>query len=98
MDVQEVRVNLGTSNELLGSVKEDCSCVAPEFSVIDCTGTAVLKIEGPCCTMACCSDVQFPVRIYYWISLILEPITFSVPTHELRYVSIVPNNVFSINL
>ncbi|KAI1290050.1 Phospholipid scramblase 1 [Halotydeus destructor] len=47
--------------QMLGSLIQDWSICTPMYTVKDASGTDVLKIEGPCITCRCCSDVEFPI-------------------------------------
>lgn len=46
---------------LIGTVEQEWSILAPEFSVKNSAGDTVLRIEGPVCTFSMCGDVEFKV-------------------------------------
>ena len=35
--------------QLIGSVRQDCSCLPPKYNVLDASEQVVLQIEGPAC-------------------------------------------------
>ncbi|CAG2114669.1 unnamed protein product [Medioppia subpectinata] len=46
---------------VLGHIVQEWSLWVPKFRVEDASGETVLRIEGPCCTVSCCADVEFRV-------------------------------------
>lgn len=46
---------------LIGTVEQDWSLCFPSFSIKNANGDTVMKIDGPCCTISCCGDVEFKV-------------------------------------
>lgn len=52
--------------EIIGHVKEEWTCWFPNFKIQNHLGDTVLRIEGPCCTWSCCSDIDFKVTNLNW--------------------------------
>ena len=47
---------------MIGTIEQDWSLIHPRYTVRDEAGNAVLRIEGPFCTLSWCgSDVEFKV-------------------------------------
>lgn len=46
---------------VVGTVEQEWSFIIPQYKVKDTSGNVVLRIEGPCCTVSCCRDVEFKV-------------------------------------
>ena len=60
-----MKVYMGGSKEFLGGINQNCSCDAPQFTIIDPLGKTIMKIEGPSCG-ACCpcplfGDIAFQI-------------------------------------
>lgn len=55
----EVYAPVGT---LVGTVQQEWSIFKPKFTIRNAVGDVVLNIEGPCCTMSICGDVDFKVK------------------------------------
>lgn len=47
--------------QIIGRIQEEWTCWFSNFAVKDENDQTVLRIEGPCCTYSCCSDVTFKV-------------------------------------
>jgi Scramblase len=60
--MQEIEIS-APPGTVVGSVKQNWSCLIPNFDIKDVTGTAVLKIKGPFITISCCKDVVFKVLL-----------------------------------
>lgn len=45
----------------IGSVRQLQTGWTLDYAIRDAQGNTVLKVKGPCCTCACCADVEFPV-------------------------------------
>lgn len=46
---------------VVGTVDEEWSFMTPRYTVKDAIGNVVFRIQGHCCTVACCGDVDFHV-------------------------------------
>ncbi|XP_037074462.1 phospholipid scramblase 1-like, partial [Pollicipes pollicipes] len=57
--LQELEVTAG--GQVIGLVKEEWAFLRPKLTVMRPDGTPVLRIGGPICQCALCSDVSFPV-------------------------------------
>lgn len=47
--------------QVIGRVDEEWTCWFPNFKIKNQNDETVLRIEGPCCTFSCCSDINFKV-------------------------------------
>ncbi|KAJ6632942.1 Phospholipid scramblase 2 [Pseudolycoriella hygida] len=57
---QSIEIHAPLGN-LIGTVEEEWNLLIPKYQVKDETGSVVLRIEGPCCKLTCCGDVEFYV-------------------------------------
>lgn len=46
---------------VIGVIEQKWSIFTPKFVVKNANGEEMLRIEGPCCTCRCCSDVKFHI-------------------------------------
>ncbi|XP_021968253.1 phospholipid scramblase 1 [Folsomia candida] len=58
--LQSIQIFAG-NGELLGTIEQVWTFWIPKYLVKNGNGEVVLKIEGPCCTCACCADVDFKI-------------------------------------
>ncbi|XP_059403181.1 phospholipid scramblase 1-like [Carassius carassius] len=58
--LQKMEVQAPPGNAI-GYIKQDWHMFKPKFSLYDMSKTKVLSIEGPCCAISCCGDVNFDV-------------------------------------
>jgi len=58
--LQELEVS-APPGEVIGYVRQKWTCIKPKFEITDADGNVALMVQGPWCTMACGSDVEFKV-------------------------------------
>lgn len=58
--LQSIEVQAPPGN-VVGTVEQEWSLIIPQYKVKDASGNVVLRIEGPCCTVSCCGDVEFQI-------------------------------------
>jgi len=58
---QEIEIQ-SPPGQIIGYVKQDPTCSIPKLTIYAADKTTpILRIVGPCCTIACCGDVTFKV-------------------------------------
>jgi len=60
--LQEMTITSPVTGEVLGTIEQNWHLCLPKYSLKDANGQTVLKLTGPFCTCACCSDVNFELE------------------------------------
>lgn len=58
-------IEVSSQSQVIGRVEEEWTCWFPNFKIKNEHGETVLRIEGPCCTFSCCSDINFKVMHFF---------------------------------
>lgn len=59
--LQSIKVS-APPGEVIGHIDEEWTCWFPNYKIKNQNGDTVLRIEGPCVTWSCCSDINFTVN------------------------------------
>ncbi|KAK5638826.1 hypothetical protein RI129_013121 [Pyrocoelia pectoralis] len=57
---QKVKI-YAPSDLIVGSLEQEWNLLYPTFAVKNQSGDITLRIEGPCCQLSCCSDIDFKI-------------------------------------
>ncbi|GAU89978.1 hypothetical protein RvY_02462 [Ramazzottius varieornatus] len=56
----EMEIQAPTGNAF-GFIEQEWTLWVPKFRIMNANRETVLRVEGPCCTVACCGEVEFSI-------------------------------------